>query len=79
MQSETKLDNSLKIMVPLQVDTNKHEDLNLMFENHGKEQEIYPLTTNRNSKAQKKDHQIYSKQMQKHQKLICIFTLLKTQ
>jgi hypothetical protein len=26
----------------LKVDTNKHEDFNLVFTNHGKEDEIYP-------------------------------------
>ncbi len=26
-------------------DTNKHEDLNLLFSNHGEEDEISPLTT----------------------------------
>jgi hypothetical protein len=31
----------------LKVDTNKHEDLNLVFANHGKDVEIYPLTTKR--------------------------------
>jgi hypothetical protein len=29
----------------LKVDTNKHEDFNLMFTNHEKEDEIYPLRT----------------------------------
>jgi hypothetical protein len=28
----------------LEVDTNKHKDLNLVFANHGQEDEIYPLT-----------------------------------
>jgi hypothetical protein len=32
-----------------------------MFANHGKEDRIYPLTTIEIAKAQKKDHQIYSK------------------
>jgi hypothetical protein len=45
MHSETKLDNSLKTMVQTKVDTNKHEDLNLEFANHGKEDRIYPLIT----------------------------------
>ncbi len=49
-----------------------------MFANHGKEDGIYPLTAIEIAKAQKKDHQIYSKNMQKHQKWICIFNLLKT-
>jgi hypothetical protein len=29
----------------LELDTNKHDDLNLVFANHSKEDEIYPLTT----------------------------------
>ncbi len=45
MQSETKLDNSLKAMKQLWVDTNKHEDLNLLFVNHEKEDGTYPLAT----------------------------------
>jgi hypothetical protein len=38
----------------LKVDTNKHEDLNLMFANHGEEDEIYPLTTIETAKVQNK-------------------------
>jgi hypothetical protein len=37
----------------LKVDTSKHEDFNLMFTNHRKEDGIYPLK--RDSKAQNKD------------------------
>jgi hypothetical protein len=33
--------------------------------NHGKEDGIYPLATIEIATAQKKDHQIYSKNMQK--------------
>jgi hypothetical protein len=44
--SETKLDDSLKKRAGLKLDnTTKHEDLNLVFANHGEEDEIYPLTT----------------------------------
>jgi hypothetical protein len=32
-------------MVQTNVDTNKHEDFNLVFTNHGKEDGIYPLRT----------------------------------
>jgi hypothetical protein len=39
---------------------------------------IIPSYYNRDSKAQKKDHQIYSKKMQKHQNWIGTFALLKT-
>jgi hypothetical protein len=52
------------------VDTTKHEDLNLVFANHGKEDEIYPLTIIEIAEAQRK--------MLKHQKRECIFNLLKT-
>jgi hypothetical protein len=40
-------------MVQTKVVTSKHEDCNLMFPNHGKEDGIYPLK--RDSKAQNKD------------------------
>ncbi len=46
--------------------TKKHEGLNLMFVNHGKEDGLYHLTTIEIAKLKKKDHQIYSKKMQKH-------------
>ncbi len=36
-------------------DTIKHEDWNLVFENHREEDEIYPLTTIEIAEAQKKD------------------------
>jgi hypothetical protein len=35
--------------------TNKHENLNLMFANHGEEDNIHHLTTMKTAKAQKKD------------------------
>jgi hypothetical protein len=38
----------------LKVDTNKHEDLNLVIANNREEEEIYPLTTIEIAKAQKK-------------------------
>jgi hypothetical protein len=36
------------------VDTNKHEDLNLVFTNHREEDKIYPVTTIEIAKAQNK-------------------------
>ncbi len=46
MQSETKLEGSLKTLVQTK---SRHqqttEDLNLMFANHGKKDKIYPLRT----------------------------------
>jgi hypothetical protein len=44
----------------LKVDTNKHEDLNLVFKNYGKDDEIYPLRTKKYhlkeiTKAENKD------------------------
>jgi hypothetical protein len=49
-----------------------------MSENHGREDGIHHLTTIEIAKAQKKDHQIYSKKMQKYQNWIGVFNLLKT-
>jgi hypothetical protein len=49
-----------------------------MFANHRREDGIYHLTTIEIAKARKKDHQINSKKMQKHQNWIGIFNLLKT-
>jgi hypothetical protein len=49
-----------------------------MFANHGRGDGIYRLTTIEIAKAQKKDHQIYSKKMQIHQNWIGIFNSLKT-
>jgi hypothetical protein len=48
--------NSLKTMVQTKSKHHKHEDLNLMFANHGKEDGIYHLTTIEIAKAHKKDH-----------------------
>ncbi len=42
----------------LELDTNKHEDLNLVFANHGEEDVTYPLTTIEIAKAQKKDQEL---------------------
>jgi hypothetical protein len=42
----------------LDIDTNKHEDLNLVFANHGEEEEIYPLTTIEIKEAQRKDREL---------------------
>ncbi len=78
MQSKTKLVTVLKQWCKLLVNTNQHEELHLMFANHRKEDGIYHLTTIEIAKAQKKDHQIYSKKMQNHQNLIGVFNLLKT-
>jgi hypothetical protein len=49
-----------------------------MFANPGKEDGIYHLTTIEIAEEQKKDHQIYSNKMQKHQNWIGIFNSLKT-
>jgi hypothetical protein len=48
----------------LELDTNKHEDLNLVFANHGEEDKIYPLTLIEMTNTQKKDQviKIYCKQ-----------------
>jgi hypothetical protein len=38
-----------------QIDTNKPDDLNFAFANHGEEDEIYPLTTIEIAEAQHED------------------------
>jgi hypothetical protein len=54
----------------LEVDTIKHEDLNLVFVNHGEKDKIYPLTTIEIAKEQKKDQElnIYYENMQNTKK-----------
>jgi hypothetical protein len=42
----------------LEMDTNKHEDLNFAFANHREEDEIYPLTTIEIAEAQHKDQEL---------------------
>jgi hypothetical protein len=41
----------------LEIDTGKHEDLNLVLTNHGEEDEIYPLTTIEIAGVQQKDRE----------------------
>jgi hypothetical protein len=47
-----------KHLCNLQIDTNKHEDLNFVYANHGEEDEIYPLTTIVIAEAQRKDQEL---------------------
>jgi hypothetical protein len=63
----------------LEVDINKHEDLNLVFANHGEEDGIYPLTTIEIAKAQQKDQElkVYYKQNAKTPKEDILFQLIK--
>jgi hypothetical protein len=42
----------------LNIDTNKLEDLNFAFENHGEEEEIYPFTTIEIAEVQRKDQEL---------------------
>jgi hypothetical protein len=42
----------------LEIDTNKHKDLNLVFANHGEEDEIYPLATIEIAEAQHKNQEL---------------------
>jgi hypothetical protein len=44
-----------KYWCQLEKDTNKHEDSNLVLENHREEDEIYPLATIEIAKAQQKN------------------------
>jgi hypothetical protein len=71
-------------MVQTNVDTNKHEDFNLMFTNHGKEDGIYPpvmkkypLKRNSKNTKQRSIIMIIVKNMQKHQKKDLHFQLIK--
>jgi hypothetical protein len=65
----------------LEIDTNKHEDLNLMFANHREEDAINHLTTIEIAEAQQKDGElkVYTRKTQKHLKRTYVFSLLKTQ
>ncbi len=42
----------------LEIDTDKHKDLNFEFANHWEEDEIYPLTTIEVAEAQCKDQEL---------------------
>jgi hypothetical protein len=66
---------AVKHWCELELNTNKHEYLNLVLANHGEEDEIHPLTTKEIVKA--KD--LLQTKNVKHQKRICVFNLLKTQ
>jgi hypothetical protein len=59
--------------------TTKHEDWNLVFANHGEEDEIYPLTTIEIAHAQKRDQhlRIYYKQNAKTPEKGMSFQLIK--
>ncbi len=61
------------------MDTNKHEDLNLVFANHGEEDEIYSLTTIEIAEAQLKDQELkaYYKQNAKTPKEDIRFQLIE--
>jgi hypothetical protein len=65
----------------LEIDTNKHEDLNLVFANHREEDEIYPLTTIEIAEAQQKYQklQVYNKRNAKTSTEDIHLNLLKTQ
>ncbi len=73
-RSERKLDDSLKKKCELELDnTTKHEDLNLVFANHGEEDEIYPLTIIEIAEAQIRDWRSTARKMLKNQKRdICL-------
>jgi hypothetical protein len=59
----------------LDIDTNKHKDLNFAFANHGEKDEIYPLTTIEIAEAQCKDRELkayYKKNAIMPKKDICL-------
>ncbi len=59
MQS-LRTDGSLKHLcnLEIEIDTDEHEDLNLVFANHGEEDETYPLTTIEIAEAQRKEQEL---------------------
>jgi hypothetical protein len=63
----------------LEIVTDKHEDLNLVFVNHREEDEIYPLTTIEIAEAQQKDQEFeeYVKQNAKTPKEDMRFQLIE--
>ena len=48
----------LKHQCNLEIDTDKHKDLNFVFANHGEEDEVYPLTTMEIAEAQRKNQEL---------------------
>jgi hypothetical protein len=42
----------------LKMNTNKHEDINFAFANHGEEDEIHPLTTMETAETQRKNQEL---------------------
>ncbi len=59
----------------LEIDTDKHKDLNFAFANYGEEDEIYPLTTIEIAKAHCKDHELkvyYKKNVIMPKKDVCL-------
>jgi hypothetical protein len=61
------------------IDTNKHEDLILVFTNHGEEDKIYSLTTIEIAEAQCKDQElkVYLKKNAKTPKEDICFQLIE--
>jgi hypothetical protein len=47
-----------KLLCNLEIDTNKHDNLNIVFATHGEEDEIFPLTIAEKSEAQHKDQEL---------------------
>jgi hypothetical protein len=59
----------------LEIDTNKHKDLNFVFANHGEGDKIYPFTTIEIAEAQRKDQELkvyYKKSPKMSKKDICL-------
>jgi hypothetical protein len=61
----------------LKVDTNKCEDLNLVFANHRAEEKIYSMTTIEIAKAQNKDQELKIFQHAKTSKEDLCFQLIE--
>ncbi len=65
----------------MDLNTDKHDDWNLVFAHHEEEDKIYPLTIIDIAEAQCKDQElkVYLKKMQKCHKKMYVFNLLRTQ
>jgi hypothetical protein len=70
-----------KHLCNLEIDTDKHEDLNFTFANHREEDKIYPLTTIEIAEAQCKDRELkvyYKKNTKMPKKDVCLQLLEDT-
>ncbi len=60
----------------LEIDTDKHKDLNFAFANNREEKEVYPLATIEIAEAQCKDQElkVYYNKKSTMPKMMCVFS-----